>query len=509
MAEIPAHDASEHSIAATGVRQHTTGELKANALGLGSSVVIGVASAAPAYSLAAVLGVLAAEVGVHIPATLIVGFVPMGCIAAAYYYMNRADPNCGTAFAWASRSLGPYAGWMSGWAMLAADFVVIASLAGIAGRYTLLLFGLDSLAECVPLVTAVGVLWIALMSVITLLGIELSAKTQATLLTAEISVLIVFAVTALAQVYLHKPSGSMMPATEWFLPTGISGAHGMASGVLVAIFAYWGWDTSVCLNEEAKHRSKVPGLAAVISTLLLLGTYVLVATAALAFAGSNELAASPEDALTGLGRDLFGYPFDRLLIVAVLTSAAASIQSTILPSARTAFSMARAGAIPAVFATVHPRFLTPHVSTLSMGAGAILWYVGLTAASSHVLSESISALGLMISFYLAVAGIACLAYYRRHILTSISAFFLVGIPASVGVLSFVYVFIESASMTAHAAGSPWFGVGLPLVIAVGLGLVGILLMLLRRLAAPTFFQRRGDVTGCSLVARIWGDSDSS
>jgi amino acid transporter len=71
--------------------------LKANALGFVSSVVIGVASTAPGYSLAAVLGLIVAVegVGVHAPAIMLVAFIPMLFVAMAYRYMNRPTPSAG------------------------------------------------------------------------------------------------------------------------------------------------------------------------------------------------------------------------------------------------------------------------------------------------------------------------------------------------------------------------------------------------------------------------------
>ena len=85
--------------------------LRAGAIGFASNVAIGVASTAPAYSLAATLGLLVAVggVGTHPPAVLLVSFVPMFCISVAYRALNRVDPDCGTSFAWVTRALGP--GW--------------------------------------------------------------------------------------------------------------------------------------------------------------------------------------------------------------------------------------------------------------------------------------------------------------------------------------------------------------------------------------------------------------
>src|SRR5712691_8686577 len=137
--------------------------LRAGALGLISSVVIAVSSTAPAYSMAATLGLIVAIVGVHSPGTLIVSFLPMLCIAYAFRELNRADPDCGTTFTWAARAFGPYVGWMGGWGIIAADVIVMASLSQIAGRYALNLVGAHAAAASTLWVTVAGVAFIAVL----------------------------------------------------------------------------------------------------------------------------------------------------------------------------------------------------------------------------------------------------------------------------------------------------------------------------------------------------------
>src|SRR5689334_22135621 len=114
--------------------------LKGGALGLLSSVVVGMASVAPAYSLAAALGLIVAtnqvSVGVKAPAIVLIAFVPMFFIAVAYQELNKAEPDCGTTFTWASRAFGPVVGWLGGWGIIAADIIVMANLAHIAGSYS-------------------------------------------------------------------------------------------------------------------------------------------------------------------------------------------------------------------------------------------------------------------------------------------------------------------------------------------------------------------------------------
>ena len=98
-------------------------------------------------------------------------------IAAAYYYLNRADPDCGTTFAWVTRAMGPHAGWMGGWGIIVADVIVMANLAQIAGKYTFLLFNAEGLAENVFWVTVAGCLFIAILTWVCYVGIEVSART--------------------------------------------------------------------------------------------------------------------------------------------------------------------------------------------------------------------------------------------------------------------------------------------------------------------------------------------
>ena len=83
-----------------------------------------------------------------------ISFVPMFLVAGAYYYMNKADPDCGTSFSWVTLGMGPHLGWMVGWVIVVTDIVVMANLAQIAGLYTFLLVGWDSAAASTFAVTA-------------------------------------------------------------------------------------------------------------------------------------------------------------------------------------------------------------------------------------------------------------------------------------------------------------------------------------------------------------------
>ena len=120
--------------------------LRAGILDLGDSVMLGLASTAPVYSLAATLGLIVAVNGNYTPLILVLGFIPVLFIAYAFRELNSAMPDCGTTFIWARRAFGPWAGWLGGWGVALAGIVVLANLAQVAGQYLWLLIGDGSLA---------------------------------------------------------------------------------------------------------------------------------------------------------------------------------------------------------------------------------------------------------------------------------------------------------------------------------------------------------------------------
>ena len=472
--------------------------LRVGALGFVSSVVIGVASTAPGYSAAASFGVVAASVATQSPAVLWLAFLPMLCIASSYYAMNRVDPDCGTTFTWVTRSMGPWTGWIAGWALLVADLLVMASLAQIAGKYSFRLFGAEAAAQSTFWVTLVGVVWIVAMTWICYVGIEVSAKTQWFLLAAEVLVLALFAGVALARVYAGEFPNSLEPTLGWLNPFDLP-SSALNTGVLTAIFIYWGWDTAVAVNEETERAEHTPGQAAVLSTVLLLGIYLLLAVAAQAVHGPQFLVDNKEDVLSALGDQVLPFGLDKLLIVAVLTSASAATQTTILPATRSMLAMAAHGAAPRSMGAISPRYLTPGVSTLWMGGVSIVWCLALSLVSQHVLSDSVTATGLAISFYLAITGLACTIYFRRALFNDVRTFVIAGVGPMLGFLILGYVFVRScidlADPASSEAGVAWLGVGAPLAIGILSLVTGLVLMGLMWRLDPAFFQRGREAAG--------------
>jgi amino acid transporter len=292
-------------------------------------------------------------------------------------------------------------------------------------------------------------------------------------------------------------------------------------GFTLMLFIYWGWDTAVSVNEETKDSQTTPGRAAVLSTLVLLATYALVILATQSYAGIGtkgiglENRANEGDVLSILGHSIFGTSgfatfLTHLLLLMVLSSAAASTQTTILPTARTTLSMAVYKAIPSAFAKIHRKYLTPTVSTLAMGGISIVLYVIMNTLSSgnSVIVDSVSALGVMIAFYYGLTGFSCAWYYRESLTESARSLWLRGIVPALGGLilwfcmgwSFWYYWNNGNSDTRFTIPGTHRIIGGVFTLDVGVLLLGVVLMYVFKAFRPAYF--RGEVLNRDTPTRV-------
>lgn len=470
----------------TAAPERTAGKgLATGTLGLWGSTVIGLASTAPVYSLVATLGFVVLAVGASAPIAFIIAFIPMLFIAFAYRELNNAVPDCGTTFTWSTKAFGPWIGWMGGWGVAVAGMVVLANLSQIAGVYLWSLVGDGSLAENAPLVTVTGVAFIAAMTFISYRGVEIGERVQNILLAVQYLVLALFVVLALWKFFDGTAPNPTPFDIGWFNPFGFDDFSGFTEAVLLALFIYWGWDTCLALNEETKDPTRIPGRAALLTTVILLGTYVTVTVAAMMYAGVGEDGAglsnpdNAEDVFLALKDGLFG-PFGWVLVVAVLISAVSSTQTTILPTARGTLAMAAYKALPARFRSVHPRYRTPSFSTLVMGVVASVYYVGMTIISDDILQDSVLSLGLAIAFYYALTGFACVWFYRRDLFTSAKNLLVRGILPLLGAVMLTLAFVQSAidMYDPEYGNTVLLGVGGTFVVGIGALAIGVVLMLI-------------------------------
>ncbi len=186
----------------------------------------------------------------------------------------------------------------------------------------------------------------------------------------------------------------------------------------------------------------------------------------------------------------------------VLSSAAASTQTTILPTARTTLSMAAYRAIPKAFAKIHRRFLTPTVSTIVMGLISIAFYAAVNYAANPlgVIGDAVTAIGMYIAFYYGLSAFACVWYYRRNLTSSVRNLFMQGIlPLAGGLILWflggwsVWLNYDVATQNDFTVwtvpGLRW-QIGGAFVIALVAALIGLLFFIYNRVAYPPFFKKQ-------------------
>jgi amino acid transporter len=410
-------------------------QLRKSALGLWDDTVIAVSSTAPAYSIATSLGALAAAVALAGPAAIWVGFIPITGIAVAYYYMNRADPNCGAAYTWSSKALHPSIGFLNGWVVIITDVIFMSFAAPQGGAALLTLFnawglnsigGLDLTAEGSSAQTLAVILGIGLLILVTymvLVGIKIAARFQWVLLAIEYLIVLAFAIIG----FFH--GGGSGFDLNWLNPFAMGGLSGLAAGVVIAVFFYWGWDTAANLNEETDDSAENPGRAGIIGMFLLLILFLIACISIQTVLTPQEIQDNSSATLTAFANKLVGPQWGSLAILAFLSSTVATLQTTLLPSVRTAFSMGRDGMLGPIWAKVHPTWRTPWIGTLLMGGiSGVIALVSLKLGGlAAVVNAGVTSIGLLVALYYGVVGVSCTVYYRHALTKNLKGFIFAGV----------------------------------------------------------------------------------
>ncbi|CAM5303538.1 APC family permease [Streptomyces canus] len=413
--------------------------LQANALGTFDTVVMAVAGSAPAYSIAATTAVLVGSVGLASPAALLYCAIPMLGIALAFSYLSRIDVNAGASYSWVGRTLHPFLGFVSGWALVisATIFMVAGSLP--AGSMTLALFDQD-LADNTALSTVVGAAWFVLMLLVVLGGARLTVRAQLVMSGVELAILALFAVLA----FFHTGNARAFD-WSWLGFSHFDGMQGFASGALIAAFYYWGWDVTSNLSEETRNSRRTTGLAGLIGVGIVFLLFEVFTIAVNVILTSKQIEDNDANVLAVLGDEVWPGWGGKLLIVAVMLSTIATLETTLIQVTRSLFAMGRDRTMPSALGRVHRRWNTPWVAIVVVGAVALVMFIASNALGSvgDILSNAISAIGLQIAVYYGLSGLAVVVAYRKMLLKSPTDFLLGGLWPLLGALFMFWIFVES------------------------------------------------------------------
>jgi amino acid transporter len=456
--------------------------LESNAIGVAQDTVIGMASSAPAATVGLSLAALAAATAYGAGPVLLLTAIPMLIIANAYRRCNVWNANCGASFEWVGRAINPYLGFLTGWLMIAAYIIGTVAEVLLLGPSVLAVFGSSS--NNTWAYVGIGVAMGLIMLVIAIVGIKITARVQVSMALVEYLILIGLAIAGVVWVLGHHP-GSVTFSKGWLSLSGIDGKGSAVAGFLVAVFVYGGWDGTLYVNEEVKHRRVNPGRAAIMAVALLAIIYTLAQVGFQGVVSPAKLQAASANgtALVYVANALGGGFWAKAMALSIALSVIATTGTGIVLSSRIVYGMASYRALPEFLSHVSRRWATPVaasviVAVLIIGLSAIYF---LATSVQNAFYDVINVTGLLFSIFYIMTALAAMAYYRRRVFRSVRDFLIVGLLplAAAGFLGWILV----KSLLAAPSTQIWS--------IVGIVVAGLLLMLAARLVLRSpFFQIR-------------------
>jgi amino acid transporter len=399
-------------------------------------------------------------------------------LANTYRRLNLWNANCGASFEWVGRAINPYLGFLVGWMMLAGCLTGTISVVVVLSPAVLAVFGASAIATWPNILLCTAV--ILVMATIAVVGIRLTARTQVGMALIEYTILIGISVWALLYVLGHH-HGTFPPTKGWLSLTGIDGKGNLAAGLLIAVFMYTGWDATVYVNEEVKHRRVNPGRAAVFAVALLVIMYVLPQVGMQGVASPARLKANASSALVFVAQVLGGGGWAKVMAFALALSVIASTNVGIVITSRIAYGMASHRVLPPVLGNVSRRYSTPAIGTIIIAVILIAatWAYLLSTSIATVFTYVVSTTGLLFAGFYTFTALSAVFYYRRRIFTNAWDALMVGLLPLASAVFLAWVVVKSLQ-TAPAT-EKWSLVGI-----MGAGVV--LMLVARFILRSPFFR---------------------
>ncbi|MFE7173980.1 APC family permease [Streptomyces sp. NPDC057616] len=443
-------------------------------LGVLDGIAIAASSTAATTSIGIGLGVTAGVVGLHLPAIMLLAFLPVLGIAGAFSRLNRVEPNAGNGYVWVGRSLSPWLGFMVGWVNIVATLAFLAYTTAVTGSALIQLAGEAGLHRVGGLVldagstaqtTAVGILVLVAVTLTAVTGIRTAARLQTWLLIFEYVVLLGFCGYGIV-------TGPHAFSLSWFDPFAIPSASALAQGLLLSVFCYWGFEAAFSVNEEVRDPRDA-SRAGLITLVTMLTLFLIGSVAFQRVLSEKELAGHGAQGLAFFGDRLAAQPLAALPLVALMFSAVASLQAGVIPTARGMFAMSRDRTLGPVWSRVSRRYGTPAAGTLLIGglATVIAALALVIPRLADMIMATVSAVGIVVALSYALTALAAAVRFRdllrenpregvrAVVLPTLSALALLGLGGYLG-----WSFYSSADHLELRADNGWFLLLTPLAM---------------------------------------------
>ncbi len=396
--------------------KRSLGPLQLTALGIGAIIGAGI-FAAIGTAISGDAGHVGA--GSAIVISIILAGITSALAAITYSEFAAMIPISGSAYTYAYSTLGELVAWIIGWDLIL-EYAVgnIAVAIGWAGYFDSLLRGLGiqmprwlvtdvltaahdpAMLATAPHLGPIPIVFnlpaLAIVGVITwllVIGTKESARVNTVMVAIKVGVIALFLFVGLKYV---QPAQWTTPS---FAPNGLKG---ISVGAAIIFFSYIGFDAVSTASEEAKNPQKDIPFGIITSLIVCTVLYVAIALVLTGIIPWDKLNV-PDPLAVGLQYIHADWAAGILALgaVAAMTSVLLVFQ---LGQARIFMSMARDGLLPPWAAALHPKYRTPHITTIITGV-----FVGVFAAVAPIgVVLELTNIGTLFAFILVATGIIVL-----------------------------------------------------------------------------------------------------
>mgnify|MGYP006267515761 CR=1 FL=1 len=428
----------------------------------------------------------AAHAGPAVVLSMLVAGVASALAALCYSEFAAAVPVAGSAYTYGYATLGELVAWIIGWDLVLEYALGAATVAVGWSAYVVSFLhdigmpfpALLSAAPGTPVVLADGTAATALFNlpamlvsaaatVLLLVGIQESARVNAFIVVIKVSVVLL----------IIGLGGMFISSDHWhpFIPAntgtfGEFGWSGIARGAGVIFFAYIGFDAVSTAAQEARHPQRDMPRGIIGSLIACTVLYVLVSGVMVGLVPYQQLGVPAPMALAvdAARVKAAGTSWQGLLDLmpfVVKLGAIMGLSSTIIvqmmAQPRIFFAMGKDGLMPPWAAAIHPRFRTPHITTVLTGA-IVMVASGFTGIGT--LGELVS-IGTLFAFVIVSLGIIVLRRTRPDLERPFRTPFVPALPIASAVVSLLLMAALPAATWERLV--IWMAIGL--VIYVGYG----------------------------------------
>ncbi len=420
--------------------------LRGGVLGVFESSIMGLAGSAPAYSIAATTFTLSAVVGLGAPAELIYCGIAMFGIVYAFKYLSAHDPHAGASYSWVRSGIHPALGYLAGWSLVTASLIFSVSATLPASQGIIALFSEKAATSNKTLEIVVGAIIFVIMVAIVAFGVTITSTAQVIMSTLEVGFLILFLFVA---IFHHHVVGFHW---SWLYSFhSIGGISKFTIGALSAAFFYWGWDVTCNLNEETKGARKTSGVGAVNGVISVMVLYVFAAIVIQMAISQDGIQKGGVQVMTIIGNMIWGGWPGKVIVISVILSTIATLETQLIQISRTLFTMGRDKSLPSMLGTTHQKFKTPLWAIAISAIITLVLFLLSTLAGSiqNLLNDAVAAIGIQIAFYYSLAAFSVIVIYRKQIFKSVKNFIFIGLWPAIGAVFMLYVFEEIIPFLPH------------------------------------------------------------